>query len=78
MTIADRDPAGPDEKTGAAIVGKTLRRAVGDIEKDDVSQLFQRGEMRERTADLTCADSAILGLAIFGLQLGCAIFPMRA
>ncbi len=33
-----------------------MRNAVGDVENDDITQLLQAGEMRERPADHASAD----------------------
>ena len=38
-----------------------LRRALGDVEQDDVAQFLDGGEMRQRAADLTGADQGNLG-----------------
>ena len=38
-----------------------LRRAIGDVEQDDVAEFLDRGEMGERAADLSRADQGDLG-----------------
>ncbi len=69
----------PVEALGQAQLGDVerlaLRRALGDVEEDDVAKFLDRGEMGEGAADLARADQRDFGSGHGYLRSGCEFAP---